>query len=121
MKIIRVVFILFLCNQFLIAENKIISFNGGRELIDLTFQSRLFSESDIGNLNFGNTNSSLLLSAAQFRTNPAVLGFINKSSFSIDLNPGFDINGISVADMALGKGEFTKTIHESLVNGLDGS
>lgn len=121
MKIIRVVFILFLCSQFMIAENKIISFNGGRELIDLTFQSRLFSESDIGNLNFGNTNSSLLLSAAQFRTNPAVLGFINKSSFSIDLNPGFDINGISVAEMSLGKGEFTKTINESVISGLDGS
>ena len=58
MIMLRVVFILILYIQCIIAENKIIYFNGGNELIDISFQNRLFSEADIGSLNFGNTNNS---------------------------------------------------------------
>ena len=37
------------------------------------------------------------------------------------MNPGFDMNGVSVADMALGEGEFGKTIDETIIDGLDAS
>lgn len=107
--------------QIISAENKIIYFNGGRELIDLSFQNRLFSDTDMGNLNFGNTNNSSLLTAGQFRSNPAVLGFYQSSSFSIDLNPGFNLNGSSLIDKISGKGEFDKMINESLISDLNSS
>ena len=121
MIMLRVVFILILYIQCIIAENKIIYFNGGNELIDISFQNRLFSEADIGSLNFGNTNNSSILTAGQFRANPAVLGLYKSSVFSIDMNPGFDFNGASLADMILGEGEFDKTINEALISGLEGS
>ena len=121
MKIIRILWMFLSFLQIISAENKIIYFNGGRELIDLSFQNRLFSDTDMGNLNFGNTNNSSLLTAGQFRANPAVLGFYQSSSFSIDLNPGFDVNGASLVDKISGKGEFDIMINESLISGLSSS
>ena len=118
---VKIIIISLLCVQFLFSENKIIYFNGGKEYFGLSFQSRLFSDSDIGNLNFGNTNSSSFLSPGQFRANPAVLGFYTSSSISLDLNPGFDLNGVSVINTLMGEGEFDNLVNGGLVSGLQGS
>ena len=58
--------------------NEIIYFNGGKQLLGLNFQSRFLSDTDVGNLSFGNTNTSSLLTANQFRANPATLGYFSK-------------------------------------------
>jgi hypothetical protein len=118
---VKIIIVSLLCFQFLFSENKIIYFNGGKEYFGLAFQSRLFSDSDIGNLNFGNTNSSSILSTGQFRANPAVLGYYTSSSISLDLNPGFDINGVSTINSIMGDGEFDNLVNGGLVSGLQAS
>ena len=94
---VKIIIVSLLCFQFLFSENKIIYFNGGKEYFGLAFQSRLFSDSDIGNLNFGNTNSSSILSTGQFRANPAVLGYYTSSSISLDLAINVATKSISVS------------------------
>ncbi|MAJ43521.1 MAG: hypothetical protein CMF96_02095 [Candidatus Marinimicrobia bacterium] len=121
MKFIKYLLVFFFLSKTLFSENKIVYFNGGKEFLGLSFQSRLFSDSDVGNLNFGNTNSSSFLTANQFRANPAVLGYYSNFSISLDMSPGFDFNGVSTADMILGEGEFDKLLNDGLVSGLQDS
>ncbi len=102
-------------------ENKIIYFNGGKEFLGLTFQSRFLSDSDVGNLSFGNSNSSSFLTAGQFRANPATLGYFSSSLISLDINPGFTLNGVSTVDMVLGEGEYDNLLNGGLIDGLKGS
>lgn len=110
-----------ICTQLVFPENKIVYFNGGKEFLGLSFQGRFFTDSDIGNLSFGNTNSSSYLTAGQFRANPATLGYFSNSAIALDINPGFDINGVNVAEMALGDGEFDNLLNGGLIEGLKGS
>jgi len=117
----RLIIFFIICIQFAFSENKIVYFNGGKEFLGLSFQSRFFSDSDVGNLNFGNTNSSSYLTANQFRANPAALGYYSASSFSLDFNPGFNINGVNAAEMVLGEGEFDNLLNGGLIEGLQGS
>ena len=112
---------LFIFINITLMGNEIIYFNGGKQLLGLNFQSRFLSDTDVGNLSFGNTNTSSLLTANQFRANPATLGYFSNSAISIDVNPGFALNGTTVADMVLGDGEFNKILNEGLVEGLKGS
>ena len=79
----RLILLSIICIQMVFSENKIVYFNGGKEFLGLSFQGRFFTDSDIGNLSFGNTNSSSYLTAGQFRANPATLGYFSNSNLTI--------------------------------------
>ena len=121
MKIKNYLLLSLFLSQFIYSENKIVYFNGGKEFLGLHFQGRIFSDSDVGNLNFGNTNSSSFLTANQFRANPATLGYFSNSAIALDMNPGFDINGVKAGDAVLGENGLGNTINTGLVGGLHGS
>ena len=68
-------------------ENEITSFNGGTHLVSLKLSTNFFSGLDSKTARFGNTISSAPGTPSVFAYNPAGIGAIKKTSFSIDIVP----------------------------------
>lgn len=73
-------------------ENEITSFNGGTHLVNLKLYTNFFSGLDSKTARFGNTISSAPGTPSIFAYNPAGIGAIKKSSFSIDIAPPISLS-----------------------------